>query len=71
MREKERIKRICEKLEKLWNNVPDQRLGQLLENYVFDAGKWRGEATCFLFYQEDDKTEEIMDKQLERGKEEK
>ena len=64
MREKERIKRICEKLEKVWNKVPDQRLGQLLENYVFDSGENRGPATCFLFYQEDVKTEKIIDKIL-------
>ena len=35
MREKARIKRICKALEKLWIQYPDQRLGQLLENYVF------------------------------------
>jgi len=30
-RDKLRIKRICEELERLWNRYPDQRLGQLLE----------------------------------------
>ena len=64
MREKERIKRICEKLEKAWNKKPDQRLGQLLENYIFDSGESRGPVTCFLFYQEDDITEDILDKIL-------
>ena len=64
MRDPERIKRICKKIEELWNKAPDQRLGQLLENYVFDAGKNRGAATCFLFYQEDDKTEKIIEEAI-------
>lgn len=64
MKDIKRIKRICKKLEKVWSGAPDQRLGQLLENYIFDSGEFRGEATCFLFYQEDDKTEKILDKIL-------
>ena len=35
MREKARIDRILKKLGQLWKEHPDQRLGQLLENYVF------------------------------------
>jgi len=67
MREQKRIKRICEKLNKVWELVDsDQRLGQLLENYIFDSGKFRGEGTCFLFYQEDDKTEKILDEILSK-----
>lgn len=54
MREKARIHRICKKLEKLWNRFPDQRLGQLLSNYVVDE--------TYLFYQEDYETEELIDK---------
>ena len=65
MRDKARIKIILKKLEKLWNNHPDQRLGQLLENYVFDSEENRGIATMFLFYQEDNKTEEILDTYME------
>ena len=64
MKDIKRIKRICKKLEKVWCGAPDQRLGQLLENYIFDSGEFRGEGTCFLFYQEDDKTEKILDKIL-------
>lgn len=57
MRDKERIKKILSKIEKLWNKYPDQRFGQLLENYVFVRGN-RGDITsCRLFYQEDDETE--------------
>jgi hypothetical protein len=36
MRDKKRIKRIVKKLEQLWNIYPDQRLGQLLENYIYE-----------------------------------
>jgi len=32
MREKERIKRILNKIEKIWNKHPDLRFGQLLIN---------------------------------------
>lgn len=71
MKETKRIKRICAKLEKVWSICPDQRLGQLLENHIFDSGKFRGEASCFLFYQEDDKTEEILDKHLKEVKNER
>jgi len=51
MRDPNRIKKICTLLEILWNKYPDQRLGQLLENYVFghhDEG-------C-IFYQKDTET---------------
>ena len=65
MRDIKRIKKICKKLGEAWLKIDsDQRLGQLLENYIFDSGKFRGEATMFLFYQEDDKTEELLDKIL-------
>lgn len=60
MRDKKRIKKILQKLETLWLLYPDQRLGQLLENYVFYKGK-RGDVTSVaLFYQEDDFTEAIL-----------
>ena len=35
MRPVSRIPIICKLIEKLWKKYPDQRLGQLLENYVF------------------------------------
>ncbi len=61
MRNPERIKRICKKLEKLWKKSPDMRLGQLLENYVFTHGE-RGDTTSIrLFFQEDDETEKILE----------
>lgn len=48
-RDKKRIGRICEELQRLWERYPDQRLGQLLENYVFSPSG--------MFYCEDDNTE--------------
>ena len=60
MREKARIKRICKKIEKLWGEVPDQRLGQFLANYVF--GHHRD-----IFYQEDDVSEHHLDLELKEA----
>ena len=53
MRDPKRIKRICKLIEKLWIKCPDQRLGQLLANYVF------GHHTD-IFFLEDDLTEKIL-----------
>lgn len=64
MRDPERIPKILKALEILWKKFPDQRLGQLLENYVFFQGE-RGDRTSVrLFYQEDDLTENILKKKL-------
>lgn len=51
-------------LERLWKKHPDQRLGQLLENYVFSGGKRGDKTSVKLFYQEDDITEKILLTQL-------
>lgn len=64
MRDPKRIARICKILQKVWTEVPDQRLGQLLANYAF--GHHRD-----IFYQEDDRTEETLNgiyKQFLAGK---
>ncbi len=61
MREPERIDRILGKIRRLWHRYPDQRLGQLLENYVFPSGDLRGASTAWLFHQEDDGTEGHLD----------
>lgn len=55
MRDLERIDRICQKLNKVWKEIPDQRLGQLLENYVF------GRDSQNLWFQDDDCTERRFD----------
>ena len=61
MRDIKRIKRICKKLETAWSNIPDQRLGQLLENYIFTKGKRGDDTSYMLFSQEDDETERLLD----------
>lgn len=45
MRDIKRIKRILKLIEKIWLDAPDQRLGQLLENYAgFKSGvNWNAE----------------------------
>ena len=56
MRDEKRIGKILKELEKVWKTYPEQRLGQILENYVFFEGE-RGDATSVrLFYQTDDET---------------
>jgi hypothetical protein len=66
MRDINRIERICHDLERLWKQHPDQRLGQLLENYVFPpmigiiktkAGGDASVKTAYLWSQEDDETD--------------
>jgi len=68
MMELARIKRIISKLQKLWEKTPDQRLGQVLENYIFYKGSRGDNTSCVLFYQEDDDTEKILDVRLKDEK---
>lgn len=63
MRNPERIKQILNELEILWNKSPDQRLGQILENYIFYQGERGDKTSCALFYQEDDLTFKILQAQ--------
>jgi len=48
MRDPKRMKIILTELEKVWNKVPDQRLGQLIKNITYSKD---GDN---LFYIEDD-----------------
>jgi hypothetical protein len=50
MRDRERIKPVIEKLEKLWLENPDFRLGQLIMGITRT-----GETNPGLFYMEEDK----------------
>jgi mRNA-degrading endonuclease RelE of RelBE toxin-antitoxin system len=60
MVDKNMRRKILSELEKLWDKYPDQRLGQLLENYVFFKGQ-RGDTTSVrLFFQLDEETLEIL-----------
>ena len=60
MRDPERIGRILHLLGTLWYEFPDQRLGQLLENYVFGHHSER-DSMC-IFHQEDDETEARLER---------
>ena len=67
MRDPRRIKRMCEKLCIIWESMPDQRFGQLLENEIrfnqlFPFDYRESQLVPFLWGQEDDKTEEILDR---------
>lgn len=57
MRDFNRIDEVLTDIRALWINYPDMRLGQLLENFVFD--------TDTMFYQEDDITDEKLKKAWE------
>ncbi len=57
MRDSKRIKRILNKIEKLWNKYPDQRLGQLLGNYIFTETRY----DLSMWNLEDDETEKRLD----------
>ena len=59
MREKERIDRILEKLEKYWKANPDLRLGQIIANFVRMS---TGQLKCDPIYIEDNIIEEVLDK---------
>lgn len=72
MREQERIKRIIEKLEKLWTLAPDLRLTQLV--YNLSAGHSRKEKSEIkpnpeFFFFEDEKIEEEIDRAISMVKE--
>ena len=56
MRDINRIDAICDKLKEAWKIVPDQRLGQFILNYITNED--------LLFYYEDDKTEQALDRML-------
>lgn len=61
MREPQRIERILGLVRELWMLAPDMRLGQLLENYVFDR-------PGSLFRQDDDFTEKRLREVVEAAK---
>jgi len=54
---------MLEKIGKMWKAHPDQRLGQLVMNYIF--GNIGGSHTAYIFYKEDDISEAILDEMLE------
>lgn len=57
MKDEEIKGKIIAKLATLWAQHQEQRLGQLLENYVFPMAELKyGGRTAFTFFQEDDET---------------
>jgi hypothetical protein len=54
MRDPERIMKLTAKLMRLWHLQPDQRFGQLLENYIYPFGKLN-------WHEEDDMLERKLD----------
>lgn len=60
MRDPNRIKKICQLLERAWCHFPDQRLGQFLLNYVYGSnGK-----DLHIYLKEDDDVELILERFL-------
>jgi hypothetical protein len=59
MRDPKRIPRILEKMQLVWEMRPDQRLFQLMDNYITGYNKWQ---SSFIFYVEDDELEAHLDK---------
>jgi uncharacterized protein YihD (DUF1040 family) len=66
MRDPNRIARILEKLQKIWQSTPDLRLGQLLVNltgeHLYTDLIWH-----LIWHFEDDRLEERLDRYLQTG----
>ncbi len=62
-RDPKRIKRILEKIRILWENSPDQRLGQFLQNIFGSTIRDQP-----IFFKEDDEIEKILDNLLNKKK---
>ena len=62
MRDPNRIPRVLDLLEKVWQEAPDWRLGQLIENIARDMG-WND-----AYYMEDDDLEKELRIRVERQK---
>jgi len=62
MRDPKRIEEMCRLLCVKWYKQPEQRLGQFLINYVFTIDNGDEHADSRMFHQEDNKTEQILEK---------
>ena len=58
MRDPERIDRICDLIKEQWKKMPDQRLGQLLLNFVF--GEIDPRYTGHIWNMEDNDVEKCL-----------
>ena len=61
MRDPTRIPRIISLLQQLWEIYPDQRFGQLVENYITDGHGQEHDSEC-IFHIEDDIWEDYLEK---------
>lgn len=59
------IEKVMMDLKTLWLRFPDQRLGQILENYVFYQGQRGDKTSVKLFHQEDKETSKILKRVLD------
>ena len=59
-RDPKRIPEILDALKTIWEKSPDQRLGQLLLNYVFHDADYRDKTSIEMFDQEDNITLENL-----------
>ena len=60
-RDPKRIKRILEKIKKLWENSPDLRFGQFIQNIFGSSIRDQP-----IYFKEDDEVEKILDYLLGR-----
>jgi hypothetical protein len=66
MREKDRIWRICDKLQNIWMRYPDQRLGQMLLNLSRLANDGATDTENQAWLREDDSWEDLIDARLRK-----
>lgn len=60
MRDPKRIKKFCDRLAKVWENVPDWRFGQLICNALGEMGK-------DPFFPEDDEMIEYLERYTKKS----
>ena len=65
MRDPKRIKKFCDRLAKVWENVPDWRFGQFISNAFGEVWAKHGD----IFFIEDDKMIEYLEKYFEKSEE--
>lgn len=63
MRDPDRIDKFCEKLKKIWSEVPDWRFGQLMSNML---GAYFSETGRDIFFPEDEEVFEFFESYIKR-----
>ena len=58
MRDPKRIRKYCNKLAELWEQVPDWRFGQLISNVL---GEYQAEKHRDIFFPEDEEMIEFFE----------